>query len=178
MTGGFPAEYGNRFGGVIDIVTRSGLRVADRGGLTVSAGEAGRWRASGDVGGRRGRFGYFVFGSGFGSERFLSPPEPVAIHDETNGGHVFMQLESSAGRAGLIRVVMMGDGTRIDIPRTAVDVVLRPLANARQDTGQQTAIVSWMAAWQDFAITTSGYQRWSRSRLFPAEGPLTVHAQG
>ena len=32
MTGGFPAEYGNRFGGVIDIVTRSGLRMQDRGG--------------------------------------------------------------------------------------------------------------------------------------------------
>ena len=28
----------------------------------------------------------------------------------------------------------MGDGTSIEIPRTAVDVVLRPLANARQDT--------------------------------------------
>ena len=27
MTGGFPAEYGNRFGGVVDIVTRSGLRM-------------------------------------------------------------------------------------------------------------------------------------------------------
>ena len=178
MTGGFPAEYGNRFGGVVDIVTRSGLRMQDRGGLTVSAGGAGRWRVSGDVGGRRGRFGYFVFGSGFGSERFLSPPDPVAIHDEARGGHVFVQLESAAGRAGLIRAVVMGDGTRIDIPRTAVDVVLRPLANARQDTGQQTAIVSWMAAWRDVAVTTSGYQRWSRARLFPAEGPLTVHAQG
>ena len=37
MTGGFPAEYGNRFGGVIDIVTRSGLRMENRGAVTVSA---------------------------------------------------------------------------------------------------------------------------------------------
>ena len=47
-----------------------------------------------------------------------------------------------------------------------------------QDTGQQTAIVSWMAEWRDVTVTTSGYQRWSRTRLFPADGPLTVHAQG
>ena len=178
MTGGFPAEYGNRFGGVVDIVTRSGLRMQDHGALTVSAGGAGRWRAGGDAGGRRGRFGYFLFGSGFGSDRFLSPPDRVAVHDSARGGHLFMQLESSAGRAGLIRAVVMGDGTSLEIPRTALDVVLRPLANARQDTAQQTAIVSWMAAWRDVAVTTSAYQRWSRARLFPAEGPLTVHAQG
>ncbi|PYS39462.1 MAG: hypothetical protein DMG14_13920, partial [Acidobacteria bacterium] len=34
MTGGFPAEYGNRFGGVIDIVTKSGLSMNNEGSLT------------------------------------------------------------------------------------------------------------------------------------------------
>ena len=79
MTGGFSAEYGNRFGGVIDVVTKSGLSMQNEGSLAFSAGEAGRWTAVGDFGGRRGRFGYYVFGSAFESDRFLSPPDPEAI---------------------------------------------------------------------------------------------------
>src|SRR4029450_3067429 len=35
MTGGFPAEYGNRFGGIVDIVTKSGLRMDHSGSFTV-----------------------------------------------------------------------------------------------------------------------------------------------
>jgi hypothetical protein len=81
MTGGFSAEYGNRFGGVIDVVTKSGLSMQNEASLAFSAGEAGRRTAFGDFGGRRGRFGYYVFGSAFESDRFLSPPDPEAIHD-------------------------------------------------------------------------------------------------
>src|SRR6185503_11470372 len=29
MTGGFPAEYGNRFGGILDVVTKSGFSLSD-----------------------------------------------------------------------------------------------------------------------------------------------------
>ena len=72
----------------------------------------------------------------------------------------------------------MGDGTDFEIPRTALDGLLRPLANARQDTRQQTAIASWTAVLKDVAVTASSYQRWSRARLFPADGPLTVRAEG
>ena len=170
MTGGFTAEYGNRFGGVIDIVTRSGLRMDNRGAATVSAGGAGRRRVGGEFGGRRGRFGYFLFGSVFESDRFLSPPDREGLHDHARGAHAFTQFESSIGRAGLIRAVVMGDGMDFEIPKTARDIVLRPLATARQDTRQQTAIVGWVGVLHDMAVTASTYQRWSRARLFPADG--------
>jgi outer membrane receptor protein involved in Fe transport len=34
MTGGFSAEYGSRFGGVIDVVTKSGFTMKRRGSVT------------------------------------------------------------------------------------------------------------------------------------------------
>ena len=74
MTGAFPAEYGNRFGGVVDVATRSGLRMHERGSATFSAGDQGRRRAAADMGGQRGSFGYFISASAFASDRVLSPP--------------------------------------------------------------------------------------------------------
>lgn len=177
MTGGFPAEYGNRFGGVVDVVTRSGLRTQNRGAATVSAGSAGRRRAAGDFGGRRGRFGYFLSGSGFASDRYLSPPAPTAIHDAAHGGHAFAQFDRTIGQ-GLFRAVVMGDAMALEIPRSAIDITLRPLAEVEQDTRQESVIASWMGIVRDVSITASSYQRLSQARLYPAEGPLTVRAAG
>ena len=177
MTGGFSAEYGNRFGGIVDIVTRSGLRMKNRGAVTVSGGGAGRRSVGGELGGSRGQFGYFVVGSLFESDRFLSPPDPDAIHDSARGGHVFAQFDGTLGDFGALRTVLMGDGTNFEIPVTPRDVNLRPMAMPEQDTRQQTAIVGWMRPFGEMAVTASFYQRWSRTRLFPAEGPLTARAQ-
>ena len=176
MTGGFPAEYGNRFGGVVDIVTKSGLRMDHSGGATFSGGDAGRRRASGEFGGHRSRVGYYAFGSVFESDRFLSPPDPEAIHDHASGGHGFVQLDANLGQAGALRATVMGDGMSFDIPKTPQDQELRPLANATQRTRQQTAIVGWNTAAGNQAISTAFYQRWSRVRLSPAAGPLTATA--
>jgi hypothetical protein len=180
MTGGFPAEYGNRFGGVVDVVTKSGLRMQNDGTLTVSAGQAGRRSVSGDFGGHFGRserFAYYSFGSMFQSDRFLSPPDREAIHDSGRGGHGFVQLDGNLERAGSLRVVVMGDGANFEIPKTPGDVELRPLANAVQRTRQQTAIVGWSRALPAAAVAASFYQRWSRTQLRPAVGPLTAQAE-
>ena len=71
----------------------------------------------------------------------------------------------------------MGDGTNFEIPRKPLDVELRPLATADQRTRQQTAIVGWTRAVSDLAVSASFYQRWSRTQLFPAAGPLTAVAE-
>jgi hypothetical protein len=177
MTGGFPAEYGNRFGGVVDIVTKSGFGTGNSGTVTLSGGQAGRRSAAGEVGGHRERLGYYLFGSAFGSGRFLSPPDPQAIHDEARGGHLFAQLDAIAGNAGSLRVVVMGDATNMQIPKTPQDLELRPAASADQRTRQQTATLGWTRTWSDIAVASSFYQRWSRLRLLPAAGPLTARAR-
>jgi hypothetical protein len=177
MTGGFPAEYGNRFGGVVDIVTKSGLRMDHRGSVTLNGGEAGRRNVLGEFGGRRNRVGYYVFGSMFESDRFLSPPDPEAVHDHARGGHVFFQIDGHLGDAGSLRAVVMGDGTNFEIPKTPEDVELRPLADANQRTRQQTAIFGWTRASSNMTVGASFYQRWSRSQLSPAAGPLTARAE-
>jgi outer membrane receptor protein involved in Fe transport len=177
MTGGFSAEYGNRFGGVVDIVTKSGFDADQLGSVTLNAGDATRMNVSGSFGGHSGRLAYFLFGSAFQSDRFLSPPDPRAIHDRGRGGHGSFQLDARPNAANSLRVMVMGDGMNFDIPVTPLDERLRPAARARQWTRQQTTVVGWNRTFStDTLLHTSFYQRWSRSRLLPASGPLTAIA--
>jgi len=176
MTGAFPAEYGNRFGGVIDIVTKSGLRTDQRGSLAIGGGGSGRRGVEGDLAGRRGAFGYYVFGSVLTSDRFLSPPDPTAIHDSATGGHLFARLDHATASRGAFNGVLMADGIDMEIPMTPLDVELRPWAGADQRTRQQTATFGWTRASTDSVVSAAAYERWSHLRLLPANGPLTAHA--
>ena len=95
-------------------------------------GRSGTAEPDGDFGGHRGRFGYYGFGTAFNSHRFLSPPDPEAIHDDARGGHVFGQIDGDLGGAGALRIVLMGDGANIQIPKTPLDEDVRPEADATQ----------------------------------------------
>lgn len=177
MTGGFSAEYGNRFGGVLDVVTKSGFSMDRDGSAIVGIGEAGRHNVGVEYGGHRERFAYYLFGSAFQSDRFLNPPDPQAIHDGARGGHLFAQLDAIVGSRDSLRLLLMGDGASFDIPQTPLDTRLRPDARASQRTRQQTAIFGWSRAASDQTLLgASVYQRWSRSVLLPAHHPLAASA--
>ena len=165
MTGAFPAEYGNRFGGVVDVATKSGLRMHERGSVTFSIGDEGRRHATADIGGRRGFFGYFLAGAALASNRFLSPPDPEAIHDAGDAQHAFGRFDWSGTRIGAMNVVIMGDAADAQIPKTPQDAALRPAANADQNARQQTLTFGWTRAWSTSVVDATAYQRWSRLQL-------------
>ncbi|OFV93333.1 MAG: hypothetical protein A3H28_09485 [Acidobacteria bacterium RIFCSPLOWO2_02_FULL_61_28] len=177
MTGGFPAEYGNRFGGVLDIVTKSGFSMNNDGALTLGFGTALRHNASIEYGGHTEKAAFYLFSSAFESARFLSPPDPRSIHNTGRGARSFAQFDFAASPNNFLKLVLMGDGTNFEIPKTALDAVLRPNLNSFQRTRSQSLIFSWDHVHSnDLLLHTAFYQKWSRSRLLPNDDPLGAQA--
>src|SRR5437868_2569495 len=59
MTGGFTPEYGNRFGGVLDITTRSGADLGGHGSVNFRGATVENYDLNAEYGGQIGRLGYY-----------------------------------------------------------------------------------------------------------------------
>src|ERR1041384_7217906 len=116
ITGGFPAEFGNRFGGILDVVTRSGFDAKQHGDVQLGAGPRLRNNLSFDYGGHTRKLGYFFYAQGFETERFLNTPEPNLLHDHGRGTRSFAQLDYRPRAADSFRLVLTGAGTNFELP--------------------------------------------------------------
>jgi outer membrane receptor protein involved in Fe transport len=168
MTGGYSAEYGNRFGGILDVVTKSGFTTRNRGSVIVGTGTAQRHNVGVDFGGHTERVGYYVNLGAFTSDRFLSPPSPRSIHNRGRGLRSFGQLDFRASDSNHVKVVMMGDGVNLELPNEERDALLRPDFNNLQRTRSQSVILSWDRVHSNSTmVRTAFYQKWSSVRQFP-----------
>src|SRR5688572_10385662 len=168
MTGGFPAEYGSRFGGILDVVTKSGWTLQNRGSITLGAGSAQRHNAGLEFGGATERLAYYLNLGGFVSDRFLSPPSPRSIHNTGRGLRSFGRIDFGGTESNHIKLVMMGDGVNMDLPMDERDARLRPGFKNVQRTHSESMILTWdHVRSADAAIQTTFYQRWSSVRQFP-----------
>jgi outer membrane receptor protein involved in Fe transport len=168
MTGGFPAEYGNRFGGILDVVTKSGFTLRNRGSAALGAGSAQRHNAGVEFGGGTERTAFYLNASGFTSDRFLSPPSPRSIHNTGHGVRAFGRLDFRATPSSHLRLVMMGDGVNFELPMEERDELSRPDFRNLQRTRSESAIFSWdLVLWPESVAQTSVYQKWSNVRQFP-----------
>ena len=168
MTGGFSAEYGNRFGGVLDVVTKSGFTMQNRGALTFGTGTSGRHNAGAEFGGASQRTAYYLSIGGFASDRFLSPPSPRSIHNTGRGLRSFGRLDFTAGDGHRLGLLVTGDGVNFELPMDERDERLRPDFKNLQRARSQSAILSWQhAPSMSTVVQTAVYQRWSQVRQVP-----------
>ena len=176
MTGGFPAEFGNRFGGILDISTRSGRSMAGHGSVSVGGGSVLNNDVSAEYGGSAGRFGYYVFAGGYTSDRFLNPPVEQELHDFGHGLRSALQLDYQRTN-DIWKLFIAGGGTTFQLPNTEEQQEVGRDASRRLRS--QTAILNWQHIFSPRTlISTSLYERTVSERLIPTSDPFTQIGAG
>jgi len=171
LTGGFTPEYGNRFGGVLDITTRSGRTMNGHGLLNYRGATLDNHDLNADYGGQAGAIGYYFFADGFTSGRYLDPPQPEELHDFGAGLRGTMQLDWQ-GRKDNLKLLLIGGGTNFQQPNILQDQEAGRDATRR--LRQQTAILTWGHTFSgDTLLSSSVYQRIGSDRILPTSDPDT-----
>jgi len=172
MTGGFTPEYGNRFGGVLDITTLSGAELGGHGDVNFRGATNDNYDVNVEYGGSRGTLGYYLFADGFTSGRYLDPPEPVELYDFGEGLRGTTQLDWRASARDQVKLLLMGGGTNFQQPNLAEDQEVG--RDARRHLRQETAILNWVRTFSsDRLLSTSLYARTGSDRILPTTDPIT-----
>jgi hypothetical protein len=105
VSGGPPAEYGDKTSLVIKVTTRSGLGAGKpTGSVFASYGSFGSVSGGFRLAFGNQKFGNFIAANGLNTSRFLDPPELHAIHDKGNEENLFDRADYHASGADAIHV--------------------------------------------------------------------------
>jgi TonB dependent receptor-like, beta-barrel/Carboxypeptidase regulatory-like domain len=175
MTGGFTSEYGNRFGGVLEITTRSGEDLGGHGDVNFRGATLDNYDLNAEYGGVHRGLGYYFFVDGFTSGRFLDPPEPHELYDFGKGSRATAQFDWHAGNKDAFKLLLMGGGDNFQQPNISDDQEVG--RDAQRHLRQQTAILSWTHAFSPQSLLSSSiYERVGSDRVLPTTDPITPYS--
>jgi len=175
MTGGFNAEYGNRFGGILDIATRSGADLHGHGDVNFRGATLDNYDLNAEYGGKYHGLGYYLFADGFTSARFLDPPEPRELYDFGKGSRFTTQFDWRTRSKNAFKLLLMGGGDNFQQPNISDDQSIG--RDAQRHLRQQTAILNWSFVPSDYTwLSTSLYERASSDRVLPTTDPITPYS--
>lgn len=176
MSGGFPAEFGNRFGGILDVTTRSGRSLDGHGSATLGFGTIESRDGSADYGGSAGRWGYYVFGGSQHAGRFLNPPEPDERHAAGHTTQAVAQVDYQGDRSQL-KIFVSGGDSRFELPNTQLQEA--DGRDARRELQSATGILRWQHIVSNSSLlSASFYTRRVSDDLLPTADLHTTFADG
>src|SRR5713226_6989412 len=176
LSGSFAAEYGNRFGGIVDMTTRSGFDLKGHGSLAAGLGSFQTNDAFAEYGGTSRKLGYYFSASGLTSDWFLNPPEPVQLHDFGFGMRGSGQIDYRLANDTL-SLFVMGGGTNLELPNLAADEQVG--RNSSRRLRSQTLIFNWQHTFSPSTLwSASIYERTVDDTLVPTIDPVTPFGEG
>jgi len=180
VSGGPPAEYGDKTSLVIKVTTRSGLGVTKPTGSVFSSyGSFGSVSSGFRLAFGGQKWGNFIAANGLNSSRFLDPPELHAIHDRGNEENLFDRVDYNVTSADSIHTNFQYTRSWFQTPNTIDNLnmgVNDPLTGAplpAQDQRAQIKTFNIAPVWTRLISTTTlftfgGFVRQDRFNYYPS----------
>jgi hypothetical protein len=120
LTAGYPAEYGRKLGGVIEVVTAGNARRGFHGSVAASIGSftTASGYAMGEYGWGRNTFG--VSGNVARTDRYLDPPVEENFTNSGRGTNVAMHFERALTDADRVGLIARHAGATFAVPNERV----------------------------------------------------------
>jgi len=129
VSGGPPAEYGDKTSLVIKVTTRSGLGVTKPTGTVFSSyGSFGSVSGGFRLAFGSQKWGNFIAANGLNTSRFLDPPELHAIHDKGNEENLFDRVDYQVTGADTIHTNFQYTRSWFQTPNTIDNLNKDPMA--------------------------------------------------
>jgi outer membrane receptor protein involved in Fe transport len=116
LTGGIPAEFGDKLAGIVNVNTRSGLEMPTQGSVTISGGSFSTGEISTDFATHTKKFGFLSNLSATTSQRFLDPPTIDNFYNFGRTGKGFVRLDYHFDEKNLIRGTFIFGGSNFQVP--------------------------------------------------------------
>lgn len=171
LTGGIPAEFGDKLGAVVNVNTKSGLDMPISGEISGDIGSFKTGDAAATFGGHVAKFGWFTAFSAQTTHRYLDPPSIENFHNTGRGASNLTALDYNPSSNDFIKLTLMFGSANFQVPNR----VDQELAN--QDQRQRLRNYSETVSWQHmFSQTMVGnfaiFHRTSTVEL--ASNPLST----
>jgi hypothetical protein len=138
LTATFPAEYGRKLGGIIEVTTAKDMPGGLHGQLDASGGSLRTVAGSGALSYAAGKNRFFVSGDGFHTDRYLDPPVLANFTNRGTARGFFTSYERAFSDRTRLRITVSRNDVRFLVPNELAqhDVLQRQDVTSRETTGQ------------------------------------------
>jgi TonB dependent receptor/Carboxypeptidase regulatory-like domain/TonB-dependent Receptor Plug Domain len=141
LTGGLPAEFGDKLGAVVNLNTRSGLDMPISGEISGNLGSFSTGDLAASFGGHAKTFGWFTAFSGATTHRYLDPPTVENFHNLGRTASNLTALDFNPSQNDLFKLTLIFGGANFQVPNR-LDQELAG-QDQRQRLRNQSASLSW-----------------------------------
>jgi TonB dependent receptor/TonB-dependent Receptor Plug Domain len=140
LTATFPAEYGRKLGGVVEVTTVKDVPAGLHGQLDVNGGSFSTASGSAAVSYALGQNRFSISGNGFHTDRYLDPPVLENFTNRGNAGGFSASYERDLSGNDRLRVTIIHNAVRFLVPNELV----------QQESGQRQDITNLETSGQVF----------------------------
>jgi hypothetical protein len=176
--GNVPAEFGEKIGSVVNMVTKSALgTLGFKGNVYGGYSRFDTYEAGASVGTGSETFGFFGSVAASGSHYFTDPVNPDNLNNDGSTQRAFLRFDAaSPGLSNSLRVTALLGRTDRDVTNTYTQA-----ANL-QDKTALTMDQNYNVGWQSVMSTNSvldvtAFGRIARFTLYPSEGDTPLNSE-